>query len=133
MTWKQALARWMGHGSDTNAGTAPAAAYGDGDGEPFTCEQRVRTALREVEDPELGLNIVDLGLVYAVEATEDRVRADISMTTPTCPLGEAILDDARAAIGRALPDVADLQVRLVWDPPWTPSMMSDDARRQLGW
>ena len=131
MTWKEALTRWMGHGSDTNAGAAPTAAYDDG--EPFTCEQRVRTALREVEDPELGLNIVDLGLVYAVEATEDRVRADISMTTPTCPLGEAILDDARAAIGRALPDVADLQVRLVWEPPWTPSMMSDDARKHLGW
>lgn len=131
MTWKQALTRWMGLNADTVADTAPTAAPGDG--EPFTREQRVRAALREVEDPELGLNIVDLGLVYAVEATEDHVRADISMTTPTCPLGEAILDDARAAIGRALPDVADLQVQLVWEPPWTPSMMSDDARKQLGW
>ena len=129
MTWKEALTRWMSPEPAAVAATIPATA----DGEPFTCEQRVRAALREVEDPELGLNIVDLGLVYAVEATEDRVRADISMTTPTCPLGEAILDDARAAIGRALPEVTDLQVRLVWDPPWTPSMMSDDARRQLGW
>ncbi len=131
MTWKEALTRWMGHSADTVAEASPTTAPIDG--EPFTREQRVRAALRAVEDPELGLNIVDLGLVYAVEATEDRVRADISMTTPTCPLGEAILDDARAAIGRALPDVTDLQVRLVWDPPWTPSMMSDDARKQLGW
>lgn len=96
-------------------------------------DDRIRAALRTVQDPELGLNIVDLGLLYAVDATEQRVRVDISLTTPTCPLGETVAADARAAIRRALPDVPDQQVRLVWDPPWKPSMMSDDARRQLGW
>ncbi|MBP2315566.1 metal-sulfur cluster assembly factor [Azospirillum soli] len=96
-------------------------------------DDTIRAALRTVLDPELGLNIVDLGLLYAIDATEERVRVDISLTTPTCPLGETVAADARAAIRRALPDVPDLDVRLVWDPPWKPSMMSDDARRQLGW
>lgn len=131
MSWGNFLDRVLNRANGADAatsGTAAAAGH-----EPATREEAVRAALRSVEDPELGLNIVDLGLVYAVEATADRVRADITLTTPTCPLGETVAENARAAIGRALPDVPDLQVRLVWEPRWTPAMMSDDARRQLGW
>ena len=127
MSWTDFLTR-LGGGAPANE--PPAVPVPDGTSAP---DDAVRAALRTVLDPELGLNIVDLGLLYAVEATGERVRVDISLTTPTCPLGETVAADARAALRRALPDVPDLDVRLVWDPPWKPSMMSDDARRQLGW
>ncbi len=128
MGWTDFLTR-LGGGAHANE-PPPAVPVHDGTSAP---DDTVRAALRTVLDPELGLNIVDLGLLYAVEATGERVRVDISLTTPTCPLGETVAADARAALRRALPDVPDLDVRLVWDPPWKPSMMSDDARRQLGW
>lgn len=140
MGWTDFLGRWLEH--DARAGAESAGVQPTGAGlpspdslpaGPLAPEDRVRAALRTVEDPELGMNIVDLGLVYAVDATDHAVRADITLTTPTCPLGEMVAENARAAIGRALPDVRDLQVRLVWEPRWTPSMMSDHARKQLGW
>lgn len=132
MGWTDFLGRWLNH-SDSTGIAEPAGAGPPPPGGPATPEDAVRAALRTVDDPELGMNIVDLGLVYAVEATDEAVRADITLTTPTCPLGETVADHALAAIGRALPGVRDLQVRLVWEPRWTPSMMSDHARKQLGW
>ncbi|WP_211107273.1 metal-sulfur cluster assembly factor [Azospirillum thermophilum] len=125
MAMPEFLNRWTRKAADAN-GRPPRPA-------PETPGEIVREALRTVLDPEVGVNIVDLGLVYAVEATEERVRTDITLTTPTCPLGETVAEDARAAIRQALPGVRDLSVRLVWEPAWTPAMMSDDARRQLGW
>lgn len=94
---------------------------------------RVRDALREVIDPELGLNVVDLGLVYRVEVEEGRLSVAMTMTTPACPLGEHLSAQAEAAMRRAAPEVPEVSVHLVWDPPWSPDLMSPDAKRRLGW
>jgi metal-sulfur cluster biosynthetic enzyme len=93
----------------------------------------VRQALRDVIDPELGMNIVDLGLVYEANVAEGHVTVVLTMTTPACPLGESILEASKAAIRRHVPDVRSVRVDLVWEPVWQPSMMSDAARKQLGW
>lgn len=131
MAWPRFLNRWIAARRPVH--TPPANPFNPSKTGMSRLEQDVCAALRTVQDPELGMNIVDLGLVYAVEATLDRVSADITLTTPTCPLAETVAEDARAALRRAAPEVPEHQVRLVWDPPWKPSMMSDDARRQLGW
>ena len=96
-------------------------------------EARVREALRSVDDPEVGMNIVDLGLVYGIHIAPDRVRVELTMTTPACPLGELITDNARRAVGAALPQNVAVDVVLVWDPPWTPDRMSESARQTFGW
>lgn len=95
--------------------------------------EHVREALRAVLDPELGVNVVDLGLVYQVEVADRDVRVALTMTTPACPLGDALVEQAEEAIRTRVPDLGRVQVDLVWDPPWTPSMMSDAARERLGW
>jgi metal-sulfur cluster biosynthetic enzyme len=94
---------------------------------------RVAEALRSVLDPELGVNILDLGLVYAVELAGDGVRIDLTMTSPACPLGDVLVGDVEKTVRRLVPAAGRVDVRLVWEPPWTPERMSDDARRQLGW
>jgi metal-sulfur cluster biosynthetic enzyme len=89
-------------------------------------------ALKGVVDPELGLNVVDLGLVYRAIRRPDGIEVALTMTTPSCPLGEMILEEARQALTERFPDASSIQVELVWDPPWTPERMNEDARRQLG-
>jgi metal-sulfur cluster biosynthetic enzyme len=95
--------------------------------------EQVREALRLVVDPELGINVVDLGLVYQVDVTDGQVRVAMTMTTPTCPLGESLSAEAEATIWQNVPGVRSVAVDLVWDPPWEPSRMSDAARERLGW
>lgn len=96
-------------------------------------EEKLREALRSVDDPEVGMNIVDLGLVYRIDIAADRVRVELTMTTPACPMGDLITDNAHRALGAALPEGVALDVALVWEPPWTPDMMSDSARQTFGW
>ena len=96
-------------------------------------EESVRDALREVNDPEVGMNIVDLGLVYDVEVSPVRVRVTMTMTSPTCPMGDYLVDSVRDAVRRSAPEVPDVEVKLVWDPPWTPERMNEDARKFFGW
>jgi metal-sulfur cluster biosynthetic enzyme len=96
-------------------------------------EERVREALCRVDDPEVGVNIVDLGLVYRIDITAEVVRVELTMTTPACPLGELITDNARRAVGAVLPQTMAVDVALVWEPPWTPDMMSESARQTFGW
>jgi len=95
--------------------------------------QPVCDALRGVVDPELGMNVVDLGLVYRVRADEAAVEGAMTMTSPGCPMGESIVEDARAAIAEAVPGVHRIDVALVWDPPWTPDRMDEQARGFFGW
>lgn len=95
--------------------------------------ERLREALRTVSDPEVGLNIVDLGLVYGVTVAPGRVHVLITMTSPACPMGEMILDDVEATLSALLPASTELDLELTWEPPWEPSMMSDKAREQFGW
>lgn len=94
---------------------------------------RVRDALRQVIDPEVGIDIVELGLVYDVDVRQGDVRVAVTMTSPACPLNEYIITNAEAAIRREIPGVGSARVELVWDPPWRPEMMSEAAKRQLGW
>lgn len=93
----------------------------------------VRSALRTIIDPEVGVNIVDLGLVYDIVADADGIRVSMTMTSPACPLGEMICEDARTAISAAFADGRAVDIQLVWNPPWHPEMMSADAKQALGW
>jgi metal-sulfur cluster biosynthetic enzyme len=88
--------------------------------------------LRAVIDPELGIDIVSLGLVYEAQSIDDTLRVRMTMTTPTCPLSTMLRDQAGAALKRAFPHM-EIDVALVWDPPWSPDRMSDEAKRTLGW
>ena len=96
-------------------------------------EEEVRAVLRGVIDPEVGMNIVDLGLVYGVEISANRLHVDLTMTTPACPMGEMILDDAQQALAALVPASVEIELELVWDPPWTPDKMSEHAREHFGW
>ena len=91
----------------------------------------VLEALDRVIDPEIGLGIVDVGLVYRVEVAEDHVEVDFTLTSPGCPLAGTIMDDIRSQVGDAT-GIADVRANLVWDPPWSPDFMSEEARVQLG-
>ncbi len=91
----------------------------------------ILVALKEVMDPELGLNVVDLGLVYRAERRPDGIQVTMAMTSPACPLGELIVEDARLALQARFPDVASIEVELVREPAWTPDRMTDAGRRQL--
>lgn len=96
-------------------------------------EEVVRDALRGVIDPEVGMNVVDLGLVYGIEIAPNRVRVSMTMTTPACPMGSMITEDAREAIRDIVPEAVEVDVQLVWDPPWSPALMSEHARQRFGW
>jgi len=95
-------------------------------------ETDVRNVLCEVVDPELGINIVDLGLVYAIEVAAGTVRITMTMTTPACPLRDYIQDLVESAVTSRLSEARRVIVDIVSDPPWTEDMMSDAARQQLG-
>ncbi|HEX6700196.1 MAG TPA: metal-sulfur cluster assembly factor [Gaiellaceae bacterium] len=88
-------------------------------------------ALRQVEDPELGMDIVDLGLLYDVEVTGPKVKVTHTLTSMGCPVGPMIQEDIDR-VARELPGVEDVDVELTFDPPWTPDKMSDDAKFILG-
>lgn len=96
-------------------------------------EDDVRQALQSVEDPEAGMSVVDLGLVYAIALEPGRVRVEMTMTSPACPAAPYLIDEAAAAIRAIAPEGADVQVELVWEPPWTPERMSPEARARFGW
>ncbi|MBC8504859.1 MAG: metal-sulfur cluster assembly factor [Anaerolineales bacterium] len=96
-------------------------------------EERVRDALRFVTDPEVGVNIVDLGLVYDVAVNSDTVDIKMTMTSPTCPLHAVITRNAENTIRAKFHAARYVNVELVWDPIWTPTMMSQKAKQTLGW
>ena len=94
-------------------------------------EDQVRLALRKVKDPELNLNIIDLGLVYDIFVDESLVKVDMSLTSPGCPAGPEIVQGVENAI-RALPGVQDVLVNIVWQPMWTPERIEPRVRAYLG-
>lgn len=96
-------------------------------------DTEVQAALRSVIDPEVGMNIVDLGLVYSVEISPHKLHVDLTMTTPACPMGEMILDDARRALADLAPTGVEIELNLVWEPPWSADKMSEHARKHFGW
>lgn len=95
-------------------------------------EDMVREALREnVIDPEIGINVVDLGLVYGIDVQDATAEVTMTLTTPACPLGPYIDSEVRSAL-QDVPGIEDTKVNLVWTPPWDPSKMSEDAKLELG-
>jgi metal-sulfur cluster biosynthetic enzyme len=94
-------------------------------------KDEVFEALKQVEDPELGMDIVELGLLYDVEVNGPRVKVIHSLTSMGCPAGPMIQEDI-GRIAREVPGVEDVDIELTWDPPWTPERMSDDAKFILG-
>ncbi|MCL6453975.1 MAG: iron-sulfur cluster assembly protein [Alicyclobacillus sp.] len=94
--------------------------------------EAVREKLKEVYDPEIGINVVDLGLIYKLEEVEEgSLYIEMTMTTPGCPAHDNISQSVEWAAAQAF-GVAMVQVEVVWDPPWTPEMMSEEAREMLG-
>ena len=95
-------------------------------------KEEVVDALRAVEDPELGMDIVELGLLYDVEVQGKSVKVTHSLTSMGCPAGPMIQEDIDAVVRGNFPDVEQVELELTWDPPWTPERMSDDAKFILG-
>lgn len=95
--------------------------------------EQLRDTLRSVVDPEVGVNIVDLGLVYQVDVAPDAVKVLLTMTSPACPLSDLVIADAESALRAVVPETVPVSIELVWSPPWEPSMMSEKARENLGW
>ena len=99
-------------------------------------EDKVREALKQVIDPELFVNVLDLGLIYEVKIDEtadgkSNVVVEMTMTSPACPAGPQLLGQSKDVVGR-LDEVNDVDIKLVMQPPWTPDRMTEDARDQLG-
>ena len=92
----------------------------------------VIAALKDIFDPEIPVNIYDLGLIYGVDVADDGgVAVTMTLTTPHCPVAESMPGEVELRVG-AVPGVRDCEVNLVWDPPWDPAKMSDEARLELG-
>ena len=115
-------------GGDTVA--RPPESEPQADGAELT-EDQVKLALRRVKDPELNLNILDLGLVYAIRVEGSAVAIDMSLTSPGCPSGPEIMSDAENQL-KTLPGVTDVSVNLVWSPFWTPERIEPRVRAYLG-
>lgn len=99
--------------------------------EQETVTDRVVEAIREIYDPELPVNIYDLGLIYNIEEEDGHVVITMTLTTPNCPVAESMPSEVEMRV-LAVPGVATVEVHLVWDPPWDPSSMSDEAKLELG-
>ena len=95
-------------------------------------EEDIREALKTVYDPEIGVNIIDLGLVYGIAVEEEGlVKIEMTLTSPGCPLSHVIGAQVREALD-GMPGVTDIKLDLVWTPPWNPTRMSEDAKMELG-
>ncbi len=106
----------------------PKPAASEPDGELY---EAVIACLREIFDPEIPVNIYDLGLIYGVEIDEGHVTVNMTLTTPHCPVAESMPAEVEIRVG-SVPGVGVVDVNLVWDPPWDPGKMTDDARLELG-
>lgn len=95
-------------------------------------KEDIMNALRECYDPEIPLNIVDLGLVYDVQIKEDNVFVKMTLTAPGCPMHGSISEDVKGKL-EAVPGVKSASVEIVWDPPWSPERMSLEAKKQFGY
>lgn len=93
--------------------------------------EAVIAALKEIYDPEIPVNIYDLGLIYGVEINGGHAMVTMTLTTPHCPVAESMPGEVELRVG-AVPGIGDAEVNLVWDPPWGPDKMTDEARLELG-
>lgn len=109
--------------------TAPAFPYAG----PDHLRAVITQGLENVLDPEVAMNIVDIGLVYGVAVEDDIVHVQVTMTSAACPVAEVIVHDIETELDAVLPDTLFIQVHLVWEPPWSSERMSAGARRFMGW
>lgn len=93
--------------------------------------EEVYAAVGEVIDPDLGLPILDMGLVYKVDMVEDRVEIEFTLTSPACPVGDILIEDLQETV-RARTGVENVTAQIVWDPPWNQDMMSEELKLTLG-
>lgn len=93
--------------------------------------EQVIASLRDIYDPEIPVNIYDLGLIYGVDIADDHVVVTMTLTTPHCPVAESMPAEVEIRVG-SVPGVGSAEVNLVWDPPWDPQKMSDEAKLELG-
>ena len=102
---------------------------------PHFTKDDVRERLKAVYDPEIGINVVDLGLIYGIDLEERDGKTDVlitmTLTSMGCPLGPILVEEINQALGD-LPNLGEIDVNLVWSPPWTPDMMSEEAKEELG-
>ena len=116
----------------TTPPTSAASAAGDAPATPgVVSEDQVKLALRRVKDPDLQLNIVDLGLVYGIAVDRSTVKVDMTLTSPACPSGPELMTNAENEI-KSIPGVEKVEVNLVWMPFWTPEKMEPRVRAYLG-
>jgi metal-sulfur cluster biosynthetic enzyme len=94
-------------------------------------EEKVRETLQEVYDPEIPINVVDLGLIYKIEVEGDKVKVDMTMTARGCPMHGYIAEETRKRLLR-IEGVKEAEVNIVWEPAWNPTMISEEARKRLG-
>lgn len=96
-------------------------------------QESILEAMKAVYDPEIGINIVDLGLVFGAEVDEEKnVDVTMTLTSMGCPLGPVIIQDIQRTLQAHDPEIGDVRVRIVWSPPWSPEMMTEDAKDELG-
>lgn len=114
----------------TAAPTAPPTSAPSG--EHAELERLITENLKQIYDPEIPMNIVDLGLIYGFEWTGDAVTLKMTLTAPGCPVAGILAEEIKMAIEK-VPHVKAATVELIWDPPWTPERMSDFAKRQFGY
>jgi len=100
-------------------------------GDKVPTESEIREALKSVIDPELGINIVDLGLIYDIVINKGAVKVKMTLTTPMCPLGPLIVENARKAV-EGVPGVKDVDIEITFDPPWTMDRINPEIKERLG-
>lgn len=100
---------------------------------PPALRQPIVNALARVIDPEVALDIVDVGLVYGVTVDAQVLHVRLTMTSAACPAGDLIVEEAQAELAAAVPAALAIRIELVWEPPWTPERLSASARRFMGW
>jgi len=100
---------------------------------PDALQQPVLAALQRVVDPEVALSIVDVGLIYGVTVSDERLHVRLTMTSAACPVANVIVADVERELDAIVPRELAVEVELVWDPPWTPDRMSEGAKRFMGW
>jgi FeS assembly SUF system protein len=103
--------------------------YLEGEGTIVTKEEIIEV-LKTCYDPEIPINIIDLGLVYGVEVEGDRVHIKMTLTMPGCPMGELIIENVKRKV-EAIEGVKEAKIELVWDPPWTPDRISEEAMKRI--
>jgi metal-sulfur cluster biosynthetic enzyme len=94
-------------------------------------QDTIYESLKQIYDPEVGISIVDMGLIYGLDIEDNKVSVVMTLTSPGCPAGPQILGQIDSSL-KALEGVEDVDIQVVWSPPWTPDMLSEEARDQLG-